>query len=61
MSSDLFQQSSFQRLTEVQFVDADPHHARFNVDGIALIVSAHAADTLRIELGKSQLPNYGLL
>lgn len=61
MSSDLFQQSSFQRLTEVQFVDADANHARFKVDGIALIVSAHAADTLRIELGKSQLPDYGLL
>ncbi len=61
MSSDLFKQSSFQRLTDVQFVDADPHRARFTVDGIAFIVSAHAADTLRIELGKSQLPDYGLL
>ncbi len=61
MSSDLFQQSNFQRFNEVQFVDADRHHARFTVDGIKLIVSAHAADTLRIKLGESQLPDYGLL
>ena len=61
MSSDEFQQSNFQRLSNVRFVSADTSVARFEVDGIALNVAAHAADTLRLTLGKSQLPDYGLL
>ena len=61
LSSDVLQQSSFQRLNEVRFIDADAHHARFDVDGIALNVSAHAAGTLRLTVGQSQLPDYGLL
>ena len=61
LSSDEFQQSNFQRLSNVRFVSADTSVARFEVDGIALNVVAHAADTLRLTLGQSQLPDYGLL
>ena len=61
MSSDEFQQSNFQRLSNVRFVSADTSVARFEVDGIALNVVAHAADTLRLIFGQSQLPDYGLL
>ena len=61
MSSDVFQQSNFQRLSAVRFLDADATHARFEADGIALEVSAHAVDTLRLRLGKSRLADYGLL
>ena len=61
MSLDVFQQSSFQRLSAVSFVDADAHSARFDVDGISLNVSAHAQDMLRLTFGQSQLPDYGLL
>ena len=61
MSIDVFQQSSFQRLNEVRLLDASAHHARFEVDGIALTIAAHAVDTFRLSLGKSTLPDYALL
>ena len=61
MSSDVFQQSSFQRLSEVRFVDATAGNARFEVDGFAFNVCAHAAGTLRLTLGQSRLPDYALL
>ena len=61
MSSDVFQQSNFQRLADVRFIGADTSCARFAADGFAFAVSAHAADTLRITIGQSRLPDYGLL
>lgn len=61
MSSDVFQQSNFQRLSEVRFIGADARCARFEADGIALAVSAHAAGTLRLSIGQSRLADYGLL
>ena len=61
MSFDVFKQSSFQRLSEVRFVESMPSQARFEVDGIAFNVSAHAADTLRLAIGQTRLPDYGLL
>jgi alpha-D-xyloside xylohydrolase len=61
VSSDVFQQSSFKRFSDVRFIAADGHRAQFEVDGVALTVAAHAADMLRISLGKSTLPDYGLL
>jgi alpha-D-xyloside xylohydrolase len=61
VSSDVFQQSSFKRFSDVRFIAVDTHHAQFEVDGVALTIAAHAADTLRISIGKSQLPDYGLL
>ena len=61
MSLDFFQQSSFQRLSAVRFIDADAQCARFDVDGNTLSVSAHAQDTLRLTFGQSRLPDYGLL
>jgi alpha-D-xyloside xylohydrolase len=59
--SDVFQQSNFKRFADVRFVAVESSQARFDVDGIALTITAHAADTLRISLGKSQRPDYGLL
>ena len=50
--SEGFQQSSFQRLSAVRFVDADAQCARFDVDGNTLSVSAHAQDTLRLTFGQ---------
>jgi alpha-D-xyloside xylohydrolase len=61
VSSDAFQQSNFKRFSDVRFIAADFHRAQFEVDGIALTIAAHAADTLRLSIGKSQLPDYGLL
>ena len=61
VSSDEFQQSSFQRLSDVRFVSVDASGARFEVDGIAFNVLAHATDALRLTFGQLQLPDYGLL
>ncbi len=61
MSAESFQQSSFQRLGDVTLVSVDAQCARFSVDGLPLVVSAHAADLLRVQLGVSQRPDYGLL
>ena len=61
MSQEVFQQSSFKRLNEVRFVGADGQRANFEVDGLPLTVIAHAADTLRVTLGRSARPDYGLL
>lgn len=61
MSLDIFQQSSFQRLSEARFIDASATDARFDADGIPLTISAHAIDTLRITFGQSRLPDYALL
>ncbi len=61
VSAETFQQSSFKRFNEVWLVDADAQTARFEVDGLPLVVSAHAADTLRLTLGQSGQADYGLL
>lgn len=61
VSSDEFQQSLFQRLSAVRFISAEESCARFEVDGIAFAVIAHASDTMRLMFGSSQLANYGLL
>jgi alpha-D-xyloside xylohydrolase len=61
VSLDVFQQSSFKRFVDVRFIGADRSHARFEVDGVAFTVAAHATDTLRLSFGKSNLPDYGLL
>ena len=61
MAPDEIQQSSFQRLGEVHLVDADSTHIRFQVDGHPILVSAHTDDTLRLRIGESALPDYGLL
>jgi alpha-D-xyloside xylohydrolase len=61
VSSDGFQQSSYKRFADVRFIMAERSHAQFEVDGVALTIAAHAADTLRFSLGKSRLPDYGLL
>ena len=61
MSSDVLQQSSFERLQAVRLVSADSTHIRFEVDGHAIVVSAHTRDTLRVRIGASTLPDYGLL
>ncbi len=61
MASDGFQQQNFKRLGDVHFIDADATHARFLVEDVPMVVSAHAADTLRVTIGQSRLPDYGLL
>ena len=61
VSAESFQQSSFQRLGNVTLVSVDAQCARFSVDGLPLVVSAHAADLLRLQLGDSQRPDYALL
>ena len=61
MLSDVFQQSRFKRLSEVRFTGVEAGRAHFEVDGFAFSVIAHAPGTLRLTIGKSQLPDYGLL
>ena len=61
MSLDEIQQSSFQRLGEVHLVEADSTLIRFQVDGHPIVVSAHTDATLRLRIGESALPDYGLL
>jgi alpha-D-xyloside xylohydrolase len=61
VSSEAFQQSHFKRFADVRYIAADAQRAQFEVDGVAMVVTAHAVDTLRLSLGQSQLPDYGLL
>ncbi len=61
VSAESFQQSSFKRLADVSLVSTDQQAARFIVDGLPLVIQAHGTDTLRVTLGKSQRPDYGLL
>ncbi len=61
MSFDSLNQAAFQRLNEVRFISDSTHDAHFEVDGIPLRVSAHAANTFRLTIGKSELPDYQLL
>lgn len=61
MSEESFVQSRFRRLAELAFVGADKTTARFAVDGLPLTVSAHAPGILRLRVGESRLPDYGLL
>ena len=61
MSLDTFAQQDFRRLSALAFKGSDSHTARFDVDGLPLVVDAHAPGILRLRLGHSSLPDYGLL
>jgi len=61
MSLDTFAQQDFRRLAALSLEDSDSRTARFDVDGLPLVVDAHAPGILRLRLGQSTLPDYGLL
>ncbi len=61
VSNESIHQADFQRLAEVRAVSATTSEARFTVDGIFLSITAHAEGLLRLRIGESQLPDYGLL
>lgn len=61
MTQEAFVQSRFKRLANIAFVGIDARTARFTVDGLPLSVCAHAPGILRLRIGESTLPDYGLL
>jgi alpha-D-xyloside xylohydrolase len=61
LAADIILQQHFQRLGQVAFISADATYARFMVDDMPMVVAAHATDTLRVTIGQSRLPDYGLL
>ncbi len=61
LSNDTFNQATFQRLSETKFISSTGVNAHFDLAGTPLSVSAHAQNVIRLTLGRSTLPDYGLL
>jgi alpha-D-xyloside xylohydrolase len=61
LGNEAIHQADFQRLTDVRTSPAAANEVRFTVDGVALRISAYNDSVMRIRLGQSRLPDYGLL
>ncbi len=61
LNNDTFNQATFKRLSETKFISSNGIDAHFDLAGTPLSVSAHAQNVMRLTLGRSTLPDYGLL
>jgi alpha-D-xyloside xylohydrolase len=61
LSAEAFKQAEFSRLQRVRLLRVTPREALFEVDGVSLRVAAQATDTVRLTIGESGRPDYGLL
>ncbi|MBL8521246.1 MAG: glycoside hydrolase family 31 protein [Betaproteobacteria bacterium] len=61
MSTDAFNQSDYARLEGARMVSATQTHVTFDCSGIPVAVSAHLPGVLRVTVGKTGRPDYGLL
>lgn len=61
MSTDAFNQSDYTRLDGARLVSATPSRVTLDCGGIPVTLSAHLPDVLRLTVGKTHRPDYGLL
>ena len=61
MSRDAFNRFDYDVVGNLTLVEASESSAIFSADGMPVEISAHQAGTLRVRLGKTARPDYGLL